>query len=151
MRRVSFRPWILTALLLAGCASEPQPPPSRRPAPSRGASGGESAPIDTQHGLATWYSDSLAGRHTASGEPYNPRALTAAHRTLPFGTRVRVARTDTGHSVEVVVNDRGPFGNARRIIDLSRSAAEVLRMLRAGVVPVRVEVLELGQGRRRRR
>jgi rare lipoprotein A len=121
------------------------------------ATGGEGAPsraeraaVLEQSGLATWYSDSLAGRHTASGEPYEPARLTAAHRTLPFGTRVRVTRTDTGRAVELVVNDRGPFGDARRIVDVSRAGATALGMLDAGVVPVRLEVLELGEGRRRR-
>ena len=95
-----------------------------------------------QEGQATWYSDSLAGRSTASGEPYDPQALTAAHRTLPFGTRVRVTRLDHDRSVEVRINDRGPFGRRSRIIDLSRAAAEQLEMLRAGVVRVRLEVLE---------
>lgn len=136
-----MRGWIAVGLLVGGCAGT-------RPS-LRGE--GASASVEAQQGLATWYSDSLAGRHTASGEPYDPRAFTAAHRTLPLGTRVRVERTDNGRVVEVVVNDRGPFGDARRIIDLSRAAAESLRMLRAGVVPVRVDVLELGRGRRRRR
>lgn len=105
----------------------------------------------TEQGFATWYSDSLAGRRTASGVPYDPRSLTAAHRTLPFGTRVRVTRIDNGRTVEVRINDRGPFGNAARIVDLSRAAAERLQMLSAGVVPVRLEVLEIGPWRRRRR
>ncbi|MBN1770185.1 MAG: septal ring lytic transglycosylase RlpA family protein [Deltaproteobacteria bacterium] len=95
-----------------------------------------------QEGKATYYSDSLAGNSTASGEPYDPRALTAAHRTLPFGTRVRVTRLDNDLSVEVRINDRGPFGRRDRIIDLSRAAAEQLEMIRAGVVRVRLEVLE---------
>jgi rare lipoprotein A len=95
----------------------------------------------TQTGKATWYSDSLAGRPTASGEPYDPGELTAAHRTLPFGTRVRVTNLRNDRSVVVRVNDRGPFGRADRIIDLSRAAAEGLEMIRAGVVPVRLEVV----------
>lgn len=96
-----------------------------------------------QEGQASYYSDALAGNSTASGEPYDPAALTAAHRTLPFGTRVRVTRLDKDLSVEVRINDRGPFGRRGRIIDLSRAAAERLEMIRAGVVRVRVEVLEL--------
>ncbi|MBI5489256.1 MAG: septal ring lytic transglycosylase RlpA family protein [Deltaproteobacteria bacterium] len=97
----------------------------------------------SQEGKATFYSDSLAGGPTASGETYDPEALTAAHRTLPFGTRVRVSRLDNGRSVEVRINDRGPFGRRDRIIDLSRAAAEALDMVRAGVVRVRLEVLEV--------
>ena len=78
---------------------------------------------------------------TASGERFNPNAFTAAHRTLPLGTRVRVTNTRNGRSVEVRINDRGPFGNRERIIDLSKAAARELHMLDAGVVPVTVEVL----------
>lgn len=95
-----------------------------------------------QEGKATWYSDSLAGNRTANGERYDPRAMTAAHRTLPFGTRVRVTNLRNGRSVVVRINDRGPFGRRERIIDMSRAAAESLGMIRAGVVPVRVEVIE---------
>ena len=90
------------------------------------------------------------GRHTASGTPYDPAALTAAHRSLPFGTLVRVTRLDTGRSVTVVINDRGPFGNARRVIDLSHSAAAQLGMLGAGVVPVQIEVVAVGHDHYRR-
>ena len=100
-------------------------------------------------GAASYYSDALAGRPTASGEPYDPRAFTAANRDLPFGTVLRVVRIDTGASVIVRVNDRGPFGQRRRIVDLSRAAAERLDMISRGVVNVRVEVLEDGARRRR--
>ncbi len=92
-------------------------------------------------GKATYYSDSFQGRRTANGERYDRNALTAAHRTLPFGTRLRVT-TDAGRSVEVRVNDRGPFGRAERILDLSRAAAVELGMIRAGVVRVQAEVIE---------
>ena len=98
--------------------------------------------LESRAGRASYYSDRLAGRSTASGEPYDPERLTAASRELPFDTRVRVTRVDTGASVVVRVNDRGPFGDRRRIIDLSRAAAERLDMIREGVVDVRVEVLE---------
>jgi rare lipoprotein A len=100
--------------------------------------------VQVLHGQASYYSDSLAGRKTASGERYDPTALTAAHRTLGFGTLVRVTRVDGGQSVVVRITDRGPFGKERRIIDLSRAAARALDMLRAGVVEVRVEVLSAG-------
>lgn len=98
--------------------------------------------LDRQTGEATYYADSLAGNYTASGERYRPELFTAAHRSLPFGTVARVVRTDTGRVTYVKINDRGPFGGPKRIIDLSRAAARELEMLRAGVVPVRVEVLE---------
>ncbi|NLE84969.1 MAG: septal ring lytic transglycosylase RlpA family protein [Myxococcales bacterium] len=98
--------------------------------------------METFSGKATYYADSLAGNSTASGEPYDPKLHSAAHRKLPFGTVVRVTRQDTGAVTYVRVNDRGPFGSRDRVIDLSRAAAEELEMLRAGVVPVRVEVLD---------
>jgi len=96
-----------------------------------------------QQGLATFYHDSLAGNSTASGEPYDPEQLSAAHRTLPFGTRLRVTRTDVAPPVVscVTVNDRGPFGGRGRILDVSRRAAERLKMISRGVVPVRIDVL----------
>ncbi len=101
-------------------------------------------------GRASYYSDRLAGRSTASGEPYDPHKLTAASRDLPLGTRVRVTRRDTGAQVVVRVNDRGPFGDRRRILDLSRAAAERLGMIRRGVVPITAEILSLPERRPRR-
>jgi rare lipoprotein A len=91
--------------------------------------------------MATFYSSHLAGHRTASGERYNPGALTAAHKTLPLGTVVRVTRVDgSGAPVLVRINDRGPYAPGR-IIDLSLAAARRLQMLSAGVVRVRVEVV----------
>jgi peptidoglycan lytic transglycosylase len=91
--------------------------------------------------MATYYANRFSGRKTASGERYNPRALTAAHKTLPLGTVVRVSRVDgVGETVVVKINDRGPYAPGR-IIDLSLAAAKRLDMLRAGVVRVRVEVV----------
>jgi len=95
-------------------------------------------------GKAAYYSDALAGRPTASGEPYDPAAFTAAHRTLPFGTVLRVVSGERGVVVYVRVNDRGPFGDDERIVDLSRAAAEALGMIQAGVIAVRVEILAYG-------
>lgn len=97
--------------------------------------------VQVLNGKATYYANSLAGRKTASGEPYEPSVFSAAHRTLPFGTVVRVVRTDTNKYVYVRITDRGPFAGGGRIIDLSYVAAERLGMIRAGVVPVRIEVL----------
>lgn len=97
--------------------------------------------VQTHSGKATYYANSLAGHKTASGEPYQPTVFSAAHRTLPFGTVVRVVRTDTNKYVYVRITDRGPFAGGGRIIDLSYVAAERLGMIRAGVVPVRLEVL----------
>lgn len=97
---------------------------------------------DVQEGLAAFYATRLNGRKTASGEVYDHNAMTAAHRTLPFGTRVRVTNTRNSRSVEVHINDRGPT-QPNRIVDLSRAAATKLGMLRAGNVPVRLEVLSV--------
>jgi rare lipoprotein A len=94
-------------------------------------------------GVASYYASSLAGRRTASGERYDPRSLVAAHRQLPFGTRLRVTNPANGRSVEVRVIDRGPFTRGR-VLDLSRSAAEELGMIRRGVASVRIEVLSGG-------
>jgi rare lipoprotein A len=110
---------------------------------------GSSRPLRTYRGEASYYSDALAGRTTASGAPYDPAAFTAAHRSLPFGTVVRVRRLPRGPAVYARVTDRGPFGRRGRIIDLSRAAAERLGMLRIGVVPVVVEVLRLGKDSKR--
>jgi rare lipoprotein A len=93
-------------------------------------------------GEASYYANSLSGRRTASGERYDPRKYTAANRSLPLGTRLRVTRRDTGRSVVVTVNDRGPFGNRRRILDLSRAAAEKLDMVRAGKAEVEAVVID---------
>jgi len=94
-------------------------------------------------GAASYYSDALAGRPTASGERYDPELPTVAHRSLPFGSVLRVVREDTRSEVCVRVNDRGPFVRGR-VLDVSRAAAEALGMLRLGVAKVRVEVIELG-------
>jgi rare lipoprotein A len=117
---------IVTAGVMLGCASDAD---ARRGHPPRRA----------EEGRASYYGRGFAGRKTASGERYDPNAMTAAHPTLPFGTRIRVSRP-SGASVTVRVNDRcGCPGG--RIVDLSESAARKLGMVRAGVVTVRVEVL----------
>ena len=97
-----------------------------------------------EEGWATFYARRRAGRRTASGERYEPRALVAAHPTLPFGTQVRVTRLETGKSVIVRVIDRGPSKAERRhgdIIDLSRAAAESLAFVRQGRARVRLDVV----------
>ncbi|MCB9591628.1 MAG: septal ring lytic transglycosylase RlpA family protein [Sandaracinaceae bacterium] len=117
--------WLAFAVLLCACGGRQ---------PSGGA-------LEERTGRASYYADSLAGNATASGEPYDPGALTAASRDLPFGTMVRVTRVDTGATVTVRVNDRGPFRDSSRILDLSRAAAEQLDMIRAGVIEIRAEIL----------
>ncbi|MDZ7704841.1 MAG: septal ring lytic transglycosylase RlpA family protein [Trueperaceae bacterium] len=91
-------------------------------------------------GAASWYGPGFAGRLTANGETFNPAELTAAHRTLPFGTRLRVVDLATGRSVVVRINDRGPYAG-NRIIDLSRAAAQQIGMIDRGVARVRLEPL----------
>jgi rare lipoprotein A len=89
-------------------------------------------------GLASYYG---SGELTATGERFDPSGMTAAHRTLPFGTRVKVTRVDTGDSVVVRINDRGPFKRGR-VIDLSEGAARSLGMMNVGLADVRLEVLK---------
>jgi rare lipoprotein A len=120
-------------LVAVGCGAT-------RPAPRAPASGA------VQRGQASWYGERFHGRKTASGERFDMHALTAAHRTLPMGSRVRVVNQRNGRSVEVRINDRGPYGRGR-IIDLSRAAARIIGMIQAGVVPVTVEILFIPQRR----
>jgi rare lipoprotein A len=92
--------------------------------------------------MATWYGGAFAGKKTANGERFDPAKLTAAHRTLPFGTWVEVRRVDTGRTVRVRINDRGPWGDEKRIIDVSKRAADDLELVRDGVVRVELRVVE---------
>ncbi len=123
--------------LLAGCAS------SGGDSGSAGADGGSSSNLASgavSEGQASWYGAQHQGKTTANGEPFDMNALTAAHRKLPFGSKVRVTNLDNGRSVIVRINDRGPYRNGR-IIDLSRKAAEQLGMLKTGTAPVKIEVI----------
>ena len=95
-----------------------------------------------EEGRASWYGPGFHGRLTSNGESYDMHALTAAHKTLPLGTHVKVTRTDNGRSVVVRLNDRGPFVD-ERIIDLSRAAAQQLGMIGPGTAPVRLEVTQV--------
>ena len=99
-------------------------------------------PLRTLTGKATYYSNSLEGHKMASGEVYQPDGAQAAHRTLPFGTLVRVTMVDSKRSVIVRIADRGPYGKGR-IIDVSYAAAERLGLIRAGVAMVRIDVLQM--------
>lgn len=115
----------------AAANTMPDTAPEAASAPAGEAIGG---------GEASYYGPELAGRPTASGETFNPARMTAAHRTLPFGSRVRVTNQRTGRSVVVRINDRGPFAK-NRVIDLSLAAAREIGLARAGVAPVRLELL----------
>lgn len=97
-------------------------------------------PSFVESGKATYYADNLAGKKTASGEPYQPHLLTAAHKTLPFGTLVKVSCSETQKSVVVKINDRGPFVK-NRIIDLSKSAFQQIHSLHKGEIEVVIEVV----------
>lgn len=99
-----------------------------------------------QTGKASFYADKFEGSPTASGEKYKHNKLTAAHRSLPFGTKVRVTNVANNESVEVVINDRGPFVE-NRVIDLSKSAAEKLGFVNQGLADVKVEVIDAGDGK----
>ncbi len=124
--------WILVlAVVLASCAR-----PVLRPV----------SPGWSQTGYASWYGPEFQGRRTSSGEIYDMQQLTAAHRDLPLGTVLLVVNLDTGRSVEVRVNDRGPFVGGR-ILDVSYAAGRMLGMIGPGVIPVRVVITRLpGEG-----
>ena len=135
--------------LLVGCSAAARFTSS---GPSPAASGGSSNPsplpfngkvLLTVEGVASYYSQGFNGKETASGEIFNKNAFTAAHREFPFGTLLRVTNLSNGKSVEVTVNDRGPF-KKDRIIDLSEAAARVIGMIQTGTAEVRIEVLKWG-------
>lgn len=123
-------------LALSACAGLSGPPWEDEEA-GQAAQGGPAAheAREIGRGLASWYGEPHHGRRTASGERFDKEALTAAHKSLPFGTRVRVENPATGQAVVVRINDRGPFTRGR-IIDLSRAAAERIGLIEAGVARV---------------
>jgi rare lipoprotein A len=95
-------------------------------------------------GVASWYGPGFHGRRSANGEVYNQNSMTAAHRSLPFGTNVQVTNLNNGRSVIVRITDRGPFVRGR-VIDLSAAAARVLGVMQSGVAPVQLNVLDDSQ------
>ena len=132
--------WLVALVVAAGCAGSQRGAEDTAPGAVDGAAL-DAEVVSVHRGQATFYADRFHGRTTASGERFDQQAMTAAHRRLPFGTRVRVTNRNNGKSVVVRINDRGPFGNRNRIIDVSRAAARKLQMINDGVVPVKVEVL----------
>ena len=124
---------LLPLLFLAACSL---PPSKVKLAPSLASEG----PV-SQTGIASWYGPGFHGKATASGAIYDQNDLTAAHQTLPLGTRVMVTNLETGSAAEVTINDRGPFAKGR-IIDLSYGAGKALGMIGPGTIPVRVEVID---------
>jgi rare lipoprotein A len=145
-------PWALavaTFLASMGCTHTREAPTAPELAPEPSATTAAPAinrdpPVprdEVQVGYATWYGRAFAGRRTASGERFDPRQMTAAHRTLPFGTWVEVKRVETGDTVRVRITDRGPWGHEDRIIDLSRAAALKIGFSKQGLVRVEVRVV----------
>ena len=100
----------------------------------------------TEQGKASFYSNKLQGRKMANGDPYRRHKLTAAHRTLPFGTKVKVTNLQTNQTVKVKITDRGPYAKGR-VIDLSEAAARRIGSIEAGVVPVKVKVVKPAAGK----
>jgi peptidoglycan lytic transglycosylase len=156
--RIPLRELVATgtvALALLGCAqapvqneppAAPSPPESSAPLPASTPApepARDTGPHVTERGRVSLYGAEFAGRTTASGERFDPNALTMAHRTLPFGTVVRVTNVENQKSVEVTVNDRGPFVPGR-IADLSLGAARKLGMVADGVVDAILEVIRPG-------
>ena len=134
----------------AACASRstPAPVPSDTDVEPRGR---DERPVRVLHGKAVWYGGKWHGRRTASGERFNKHAMTAAHRSLPLGSRIRVINLENDRSVVLRVNDRGPYGRDRsRILDVSEAAARRLGFRDRGWVRVRVEVLREAEPRRAR-
>jgi rare lipoprotein A (peptidoglycan hydrolase) len=139
---------------LVGCSlkQEPMPRPSvpvaheeaapapvpQAPAPQMQDAAPAGKPATTQIGTASWYGPGFHGRETASGETFNQHALTAAHRTLPLGTEAKVTNLATGQSVQVKINDRGPYVRGRHL-DLSRAAATQIGLMMTGVAKVKIE------------
>ena len=142
LRRLSA---IALALALCACAGGPGDP--RDDLLTDRVAEGPDGRTHALGGKATWYGQRHHGRRTACGEPFDMNAFTAAHKTLPFHTIVRVVDPTTRKEVVVRINDRGPY-KAGRVIDLSRAAATDMDMLRRGVVPVELEVLQWGDGSR---
>lgn len=126
-----------------GGSAPPDRDTSARPVTERPSSG---KVLLTLEGVASYYADAFHGKLTSNGETFDMHALTAAHRTFPFGTKVRVTNLGNGKSVVVRVNDRGPFVDGR-IIDLALGAAKAIDMVQTGTGRVRLEVLEWGDGR----
>ncbi len=149
---------VAAALTLAACSSGPAPhsDPLRglvEPGKSQAVQAHEwKAPDraikeDEVQGKASWYGDRHHGNLTANGETFDMYAFTAAHKTLPFNTIVRVVHVDSGRSVVVRINDRGPFARGR-VIDLSKAAAKEIGILKAGVAEVNVDIVSWGDGAR---
>lgn len=132
---VPYTARVVCTLLVIGaatCGSAPRFEPSVTTAPA----------VSTSTGVASWYGPGFNGKKTASGERFNENLFTAAHRTLPFGSVVRVTNLQNGRSVDVRINDRGPFAKGR-VIDISKAAAKEIGIIQQGIGRVEVHVLSL--------
>ncbi len=134
---------LITAAIVWGCASSPRFTRERSAGSNTHAAGSDSKSLKTMEGIASYYADDFNGKKTANGETYDMYKMTAAHRTLPFNTKVKVTNLDNKRSIIVRINDRGPF-KLERIIDLSLSAATQLGMKGTGTANVKLEVIEWG-------
>ena len=149
----------VVGVVVTGCATSPRfASRSTSPSPKGDKNGESTKPAEskvprnligkvllTLEGVASYYADEFHGKQTSNGEIYDMNDLTAAHRTFPFGTKVRITHLENGKTVLVRVNDRGPFHEGR-IIDLSLGAAKELDLVKTGTARVRIEVLEWGDG-----
>jgi rare lipoprotein A len=145
--------WLVTGLLIWGCSTHTPPPappgPPGYPKPYK-ALGEWYQPLPhargfSETGIASWYGEDFHGKRTSSGETYNMYALSAAHKTLPLGTWVRVVNLNNNRTLDVRINDRGPFVRGR-IIDLSYAAAKELRIVGPGTAPVEIVALGAAEG-----
>jgi rare lipoprotein A len=122
---------VITAAMITACLG----------GPATAATSKAAQQLKQISGSASWYGGTFHGRKTANGERYNMYGMTAAHKSLPFGTKVRVTNQKNGKAVVVRINDRGPYVG-KRVIDLSKGAATAVGMIGSGVAPVKIEVLK---------
>jgi rare lipoprotein A len=140
--RVSFvAPVILVALCSSAAFAQAPATAEGTAAATAAAPAAAATPAGVETGKIAWYGKKFAGHKTASGQHYNPNAMTMAHKSLPFGTKVKVTNPANGHSVVLRVNDRGP-SQADRVGDVSYAAAKRLGMLKSGVIDAQLEVVE---------
>lgn len=138
---------LVFSIFIGGCVSSPRFTEKRHSSSSEGRevpAVSQAKSLLTLTGIASYYADDFNGKKTANGETYDMNGFTAAHRSLPFGTKVRVTNLDNGKQVVVRINDRGPF-QLSRIIDLSLGAAKELGMVAKGTANVKLEVIEWGE------
>lgn len=133
---------LLVCIFVCGCTGSSPRFSSRADSPGSKASEDVVVPSDHQlSGVASYYADEFHGRKTANGEKYDMHALTAAHRTLPFNTRIRVTNLENSMTVTVRINDRGPFKD-NRVIDLSLEAAKLVGLIASGTAQVNLEIID---------